>query len=63
VSEHMQDPARVTEETLRSFESGLPDASEHIPDSPAARWQGALILVGLAAMIAVGVIVVVSRLL
>ena len=59
----MQDPARVSEETLRSFESDLPDPAEHVPAPPPLRRQGAVILVGIAAMIAVGAIVVVSWLL
>ena len=63
MSEHTQDPARVSEETLKSFESDLPDPSEQVSATPPLRRQGALLLVGMAAAIAVGVIAVVAWLL
>jgi hypothetical protein len=63
VSRHEQDPASVSEETLQAFESDLPDPQRQAPAAPPLRRQGALILTGMTAVIAVGVIAVVARLL
>lgn len=49
-----QDPAQVSAETLQSFESDLPDPEQQVPSTPLRR-EGALILAGMAALIAVGV--------
>jgi hypothetical protein len=63
VSRHEQDPARVSEATLQAFESDLPGPRPQAPAAPPLRRQGALILAGMAAVIAVGVIAVVAWLL
>ena len=63
MSRHTQDPAQVSEETLEAFESDLPGPREQAPASPPLLRQGALILVGMAAVIAVGVIAIVALLL
>ena len=54
-----EDPGRVSEETLRSFETDLsePEYDAAFAAHPLRR-QGALILVGTAAVIAFGVIAV-----
>jgi hypothetical protein len=64
VPDHTQDPARVSDETLRSFETDLPKPESHdaAPATPLRR-QGALILVGMVAVIAVGVIALLAWLL
>jgi hypothetical protein len=61
----MHDPARVSEETLRSFETDLPEPESHDEASATRplRRQGALILGGMVAVIAVGVIAVLGWLL
>jgi hypothetical protein len=65
VPDHTQDPARFSDETLRSFETDLPEPESHDepPATPPLRRQGALILVGMVAVIAVGVIAVLAWLL
>ena len=54
MDELRQDPAEVSEETLRTFESDLPEAEQQVPSTPPLRRQGALILAGMGGLIAVG---------
>jgi hypothetical protein len=56
VSDHPQDPAQVSDETLRSFEADLPEPEpeEETPGRAPQRWQGPFILAGMAALIALG---------
>jgi hypothetical protein len=49
-----RDPAEVSEETLQSFEGDLPDPEEQVPSTPPLRRQGAVILAGIGALIAIG---------
>jgi hypothetical protein len=49
-----QDPAEVSEETLQSFEADLPDPEEQGPITTPLRRQGAVILAGMGALIAIG---------
>jgi hypothetical protein len=62
VPDHTQDPARVSEQTLRSFETDLPEPESHDEAlaTPPLRRQGALILVGMVAVIAAGVIAILA---
>ena len=69
MADERHDPAQVSEETLRSFESDLPGADPAALEAqdrrarPTLQRQGALLLAGMAGLIGLGVAAVVSWLL